>query len=134
MRLFWTSITLALLHATTDIRAQDAINVEAVERVKEATVFLRVVGPAEEGRSVTGTGFLVGKAGKTGLVATNAHVVAPGGSCSRREVEIDFRSGTKAESQTTAEVVAIEEDGRRRSGARTSIQKVIAGRVSVTAG
>lgn len=90
MRLFWTSITLALLRATTALRAQEAINVEAVERVKQATVFLRVVGPDEEGRSITGTGFLVGKAGKTGFVATNAHVDALGGSRSGRPVEVVF--------------------------------------------
>lgn len=104
---------IAMLLATATGRAQDAMTVETVARVKEATTYIRAIGDADDdGPAGSGSGFLVGVAGTTGYVVTNAHVISgsrrDGPARGRPAAEVFFRSGTKAEARAVAEAVAVD--------------------------
>lgn len=104
-------ILLGLALATSSGRAQEAMPVKTVTRVKEATTFIRTnVDSEADGPSMSGSGFLIRVEGTTGYIVTNAHVVTPprGGTmfASRPTTKIFFLSGTKSETKAVAEVVA----------------------------
>src|SRR5437868_1494275 len=83
-------------------RAQDAIAPETVEAVKKATVFIRVEA---DGRSASGSGFVVAADGPSVLVATNDHVVASKPpSAGKAAITVVFDSGTRAERAYPAQV------------------------------
>ena len=97
------------LASTTAARAQEAMPVATVSAIKDATIFIRTEADPEE-HSVTGSGFLIRSEGGTGYIVTNDHVIRPkhqGDNATRPPtIKVVFRSGTKAESEATAEVVA----------------------------
>jgi hypothetical protein len=88
--------------------AQDAIPLETVSEVKEATVFIKDrVGSLQ----VSGSGFVIQADRGRALVATNAHVVAPKprtvrGVAPPAVVSVIFRSGSKGESTLGARLLA----------------------------
>lgn len=86
---------------------QDQLSRPVLERIKEATVFVKV----EAGRlQMTGSGFLFKMDGPTGFVATNHHVVTPPPSIKTpARVSLVFGSGTKKERVVPAEVIASDE-------------------------
>jgi S1-C subfamily serine protease len=79
---------------------------EAMDRVKRATVFLKV---AMQGGVASGTGFF-GDSDTPNLVLTNAHVVGMMSSESPRpaRVEVIINSGEKDEKRTTAKVLGVD--------------------------
>lgn len=107
----WRPLALAMILIPAATRAQEAMPVEVVAKVKEATTFIRPV-LGEDGAAVSGSGFVIGLDGNTGYIVTNAHVMTGAGrdgpAGGRRTAEIVFRSGTKAESRAMGEVVALE--------------------------
>jgi len=89
--------------------ADGAIPVRVVERLKAATVLVKVVHGAEEG---SGSGFLLKKEQGVGYVVTNAHVVADPRQTSEpvaTGLQCVFHSGSKREQSTAATVVGLDE-------------------------
>ena len=104
-------IALALASTSTAARAQEAMPIETVSRVKEATTFLRTSDDSDDnGPVMSGSGFVIRTDGTTGYIVTNDHVVAPsrGGKvfASRPTTTVYFRSGTKLETKAVGTVVA----------------------------
>jgi S1-C subfamily serine protease/regulation of enolase protein 1 (concanavalin A-like superfamily) len=102
---------IAIALATTTARAQEAMPVETVAKVKEATTYIVTkVDPDEDGPTASGSGFVIRTDGTTGYIVTNDHVVAGSregkSSAARPAVRVYFRSGTKSETTAEAEVVA----------------------------
>jgi S1-C subfamily serine protease len=106
--------------------AKGQLSAEALERLKTATVFIKV--EAGRGLSCTGSGFLVKMDGDTGYVITNHHVVNPEAELlaptrgrsgpglriikykpNNAAVTAVFHSGAKSESALPAEVVSTDE-------------------------
>ncbi len=111
MRTLPFAIALALTSAAA--QAQEAMPVETVAKVKDATTYIRTnVDANEDEPSASGSGFVIGVDGTTGYIVTNAHVMtrtrrdSSGGG--RPTAEVYFRSGTKAETRAVAVAVAIE--------------------------
>jgi hypothetical protein len=80
--------------------AEGSLSAETLAKLKKATAFIRI----DVGReSVSGSGFLLGKIGESGYVATNSHVIAAsrGGAI---PIKVIFSAGTKEETEFTAEV------------------------------
>ncbi len=96
--------------ASTVARAQEAMPIKTVALVKEATVYIRTAADHDgNGPAMSGSGFVIRVEGTTGYVVTNAHVVTPSRGdlfSGRPTTKVFFRSGTKAEVQAVAEVVA----------------------------
>jgi regulation of enolase protein 1 (concanavalin A-like superfamily) len=102
-------IVVALVSTTG--RAQEAMPVQTVALLKEATTFIRTEVDSEvDGSSMSGSGFVIRTEGTTAYIVTNAHVVTPelaGEKFARRPtIRVSFRSGTKAEITAVAEAVA----------------------------
>jgi predicted Zn finger-like uncharacterized protein len=87
--------------------AKGKITTEARDKVKRATVYVRVTLP--DGRKASGTGFF-GVASDTNLVVTNAHVVGMLAPKARRprSVEVFINSGQSNENRTTATVLGVD--------------------------
>jgi regulation of enolase protein 1 (concanavalin A-like superfamily) len=107
MRLSPILIGLALVSSTS--RAQNAMTVDTLTAVKEATTYLRTSFGAD-GPSLSGTGFLVRVEGTTGYLVTNAHVVTfprgVGRPADRPTIDVIFSSGTRLESTAVGQIVA----------------------------
>lgn len=100
----WLTLSLAPL-----ARADDGLTTEVLNRVKAATVFIK----ADRGESPrSGSGFLFSVDGDTGVVVTNAHVVAQpaGAGLSPTNFTVVFRGGLKEEQVAEGTVVAIDKD------------------------
>jgi S1-C subfamily serine protease len=85
--------------------------VQTVSLLKEATTFIRTeVESDEDGPSMSGSGFVIRAEGTTGYIVTNAHVVSPelaeATFACRPSTRVYFRSGTKSETASVAEIVA----------------------------
>jgi S1-C subfamily serine protease len=99
----------ALLALARPTRADDALPVETLKKIKAATVFLKIENGNEE---ASGTGFVVYTAGTTAYIATNHHVVNPQegqpnfGLPRTPAITVVFGSGTPAERSARATVVA----------------------------
>ncbi len=109
MRRLWLLLALSLAASTG--QAQEAMSVQTVQLLKEATAFIRTEVDFEAGgSSMSGTGFLIRKEGTTGYVVTSSHVVTPElteeSSVRRPATQVYFRSGTKSETMAVAEIVA----------------------------
>jgi S1-C subfamily serine protease len=87
--------------------AKGRLTAEARDKVKRATVYLRVTLP--DGRKASGTGFF-GVVGETNLVLTNAHVVGMIAPRARRpkQIEVFVNSGQSDEKRTTASVLGVD--------------------------
>jgi S1-C subfamily serine protease len=81
------------------------LSAETVQRVKQATVYLRVTLP--DGRTTEGSGFF---GGPPKVLLTNAHVVGMlhAGSLPPKSVEVVYNSGTKDEKKYPAQVVGVD--------------------------
>src|SRR5258708_3863476 len=106
---FW--LAAVVCSTASSSRADDAIPVDVLNRIKAATVFVKCrVGPLE----ASGTGFLMQVDGDTALLVTNEHVIAPpkglGVKLPPVRVEVVFNSGRKNESSFPAEVLAADGD------------------------
>ncbi len=84
------------------LAAQDALPAKTLEELKAATVYIKV---RAGNNGWVGTGFLVGRDGDNGIVATNAHVIEAGGAAAR-EVVVVFNSGQRSERRVTAEILS----------------------------
>jgi S1-C subfamily serine protease len=100
-------LSAALAHA------QEAIPIKTVAAIKDATAYLQTDLEGEDGR-MTGSGFVIRADGTTGYLVTNAHVITQSGdrapSRRRPSTKVVFRSGTKAEVEAVAEMVAVSEE------------------------
>ena len=83
----------------------DVEGMDTLEGLKAATVYIEV--KHDEGIS-SGSGFLLQKAGKSGIVVTNSHVIA--GVRSQRQITCVFNSGLATQSKASAEVASVDED------------------------
>lgn len=124
--------TLLVAATALTVRAQDSIPPEVLQKVKQASVFIKVsLGPLE----FSGSGFVVQADGQTVYLVTNEHVVAkpnleglgalPPGLRLRElleirklqaaiqnlepEVSVVFDSGTKDEQVLKAETIAVDQ-------------------------
>jgi S1-C subfamily serine protease len=87
--------------------AKGKLTAEARDKVKRATVYVRVTLP--DGRKASGTGFF-GVASDANLVVTNAHVVGMLAPKARRprSIEVFVNSGESNEKRTTASVLGVD--------------------------
>jgi S1-C subfamily serine protease len=88
-------------------RADSAIPVKTLRRLKAATVFIK----ADFGRlKATGSGFVMKVDGTTGYVVTNHHVISlpPRFRVGPPKLTLVFHSGTRQEKSVPAEIVASE--------------------------
>ena len=104
-------LAIALTLTSTASLAQEAMPVDVVAKVKEATTYIRTsVDSEEDGPTMSGSGFVIRTDGMTGYIVTNNHVVSPprGGKmfATKPTTKVYFRSGTKSETKAVAEVVA----------------------------
>ena len=104
------SAVVVMTLASASAYAQETLPHEALARVKQATCYVCVIDDAIDNRSrVSGSGFVISVEGTTGFIVTNAHVVAHRNRVSpHRGVKVYLRSGTKAETEAPAEVVAVD--------------------------
>jgi S1-C subfamily serine protease len=94
---------LAVLLLPTLVCGQDAIPAGALNRLKAATVFVKV----ELRRGVqTGSGVIFERAGDKALIATNAHVVLDEQGNRPRGITCVFRSGTREERSVSAMIAS----------------------------
>ena len=105
-------IAIAFALVSTVAGAQEAMPVETVAAIKEATTFIRTnVDSEPDGPTMSGSGFVIRAEGTTGYIVTNAHVITPPAGrelfATRPTTKVYFRSGTKSEARAVAEVVAI---------------------------
>lgn len=101
---------VGLLAPLTLARADDALTAETVAAVKAASVYVRVEG---DGWGGSGSGFVVAADKDRVLVVTNHHVavkVPAGAKPKPPVVTVVFGSGTRAERECPATVVASDED------------------------
>lgn len=102
---------LAVVLMPPAARAQEAMPIGTVAKVKEATTFIQTsVDTIDNRPSRSGSGFLIRADGTTGFIVTNHHVISPSlngeSFAGRSTTKVYFRSGTKAETVAVAEVVA----------------------------
>src|SRR5580698_8669085 len=102
-------VTLWLFGVAGVSIADDGLQLDLVDRLKAATVFVKV-GSGELQR--TGTGFLFTFDGKNSLIATNQYVVAPFGSpdAPQPKVSVIFFSGQPHELTVDAVIAAADKD------------------------
>ncbi|WP_439625363.1 S1C family serine protease [Gemmata sp.] len=103
-------LVAGLLARTAPARADDALAAETVAAVKAASVYVRVEG---DGWGGSGSGFVVAADKDRVLVVTNHHVAVkvPAGARPKPPVvTVVFGSGTRAERECPATVVAADED------------------------
>jgi regulation of enolase protein 1 (concanavalin A-like superfamily) len=94
----------AFVLASTSVCAQETLPLDVVAKVKQATCYIRTADePRDDRAAVSGSGFVIKTDGTTGYIVTNDHVVA---ARRRGAPKVYFRSGTKAETEATAKVVA----------------------------
>ncbi|WP_246522955.1 S1C family serine protease [Gemmata palustris] len=109
LRALALSAALVALSAP-NTRADDTLAPETVAAVKRASVYVRVEG---DGWSGSGSGFVVAADKDRVLVVTNHHVAVkrpPGARAKPPEVSVVFGSGTAAEREYPATVVAADEE------------------------
>jgi len=80
---------------------------EVIEEIKRATVFITV---NRSGRTASGTGFLVGVHGGSGLVVTNCHVVVDDDGWGPAVSKVVFGSGTATARGVDANVIGIDSE------------------------
>ncbi len=105
----FATIHLLVLGIASSTRADDGLPADVLERVKNATVFVKTSsGPLQR----TGSGFLFSVDGTTGLIATNEHVVTDFArdDLPRTEVKVVFGSGLKGEMSADGVVVAVDKE------------------------
>jgi regulation of enolase protein 1 (concanavalin A-like superfamily) len=107
----WAFIVITLASAT--VCAQESLPLETLAKVKQATCYISAEDESNENRTrVFGSGFVIKVEGTTAFIVTNAHVVAHrgqrGGYSGPRTAKVYLRSGTKAETESVAELVAVD--------------------------
>jgi S1-C subfamily serine protease/regulation of enolase protein 1 (concanavalin A-like superfamily) len=107
------SALFAFALATGSACAQEAMPLDTLAKVKQATCFIHAnLDSPEIGAGVSGSGFVIRIDGTTGYIVTNAHVVdGPGRGKSHGgypTAKVYFRSGTKVEAEASAQIVGVE--------------------------
>lgn len=107
--LAWGLAVAWILFLNARASAQESLDAKTLERIKGATVFVKVTEGNEKG---SGSGFVIRTEGTTVYVVTNDHVVdlLPSSRIQRGvlspTVTLVFHSGTKSEQSARGEVVA----------------------------
>ncbi len=97
----WTRVSYPIVESAEPLGDDEADSPDAIDRLKAASVYIKVVGSKG---SQTGSGFLLEKVGNKGTVVTNAHVVRVAQG-SLEYIECVFNSGTRQEYSVRSTVI-----------------------------